>query len=167
MGLKTIISAAIGFAFAFLITGMGMLEASHSLVFIFGSGMIAICAMILPGISGAFMLLLMGQYEYLISALHSLDITVIAVFLAGGLAGLFSTVRVLGHLLKEHKPVTMAFLLGLMIGALRLPSEKIAVSGYVLHEIMLAGVTGFLIVIILERLAQYEGRGKGDFNIVE
>ena len=155
---RAVISALLGFLFAFLFTGLGTLQASHSLPVIFFSGAISICAMMLPGISGAFILLFLGQYEYMLGALLSLDIPVIAVFALGALAGLVSIVRVLGYLLKRHKSVTMAFLIGLMLGALRLPYQNIADSTFSLPLVVITGAAGFFIVIGMEKAAESLGR---------
>lgn len=148
----TVISAICGGLFAFLFIGLETLQASHSLPVIFFSGMIAICAMILPGISGAFILLFLGQYEYMLAALHNMDSTLVAVFMAGALVGLLSMVRVMGYLLRKHKSVTMAFLVGLMLGALRLPYQNVVASAFSLPLVLVSGIIGFFLVVILEKL---------------
>jgi putative membrane protein len=149
---RTGASALVGFLFAFVFIGLKTLQASHSFPVIFFSGVIAICAMILPGISGAFILFFLGQYEYMLTALHSLDMPVIAVFITGALVGLFGIVRVMGYLLRRHKSVTMAFLVGLMLGALRLPYQNIAASPHSLPLVLVSGAAGFFLVLILERV---------------
>jgi len=128
-------------------------QPSHDLPVIFFSGMVAICAMLLPGISGAFILFFLGQYEYMLAALHSADIAVLAVFMAGALMGLFGMARVLGYLLKKHKPVTMSFLVGLMLGALRLPFNNVIANQFEPMMVVLSGAAGLLSVVILEKLA--------------
>lgn len=85
---------------------------------VFVSGMIAICAMILPGISGSFILLMMGMYGVVISAVKDLNIVVIAVFALGALLGLLSFSKLLNWLLQHAKSITLAFLTGIMMGAL-------------------------------------------------
>ena len=149
---KTVVSAICGATFAFLFIGLETLQASHSLPVIFFSGMIAICAMILPGISGAFILLFLGQYEFMLAALHTMDSTLIAVFMAGALAGLIIMVRVMGYLLRKHKSVTMAFLVGLMLGALRLPYQNVVSSAFSLPFVLVSAIVGFFLVVILEKL---------------
>jgi len=86
--------------------------------FIFISGMIAICAMILPGISGAFILLIFGKYKYITGALHDFDYQVILIFALGCIAGLMSFVRVVSWVLSKYYQVTIAVLSGFMIGSL-------------------------------------------------
>jgi putative membrane protein len=81
--------------------------------------MIAICAMILPGISGSFILVVLGQYLFVLEAVHNRDIPVIIVFSAGCAIGLLAFTKLLRYLLKNHKTITMASLCGLMIGSLR------------------------------------------------
>ncbi len=89
-----------------------------SLVMVFFSGMIAICAMILPGISGSFLLLIMGMYGFILSAIKSFDITIILIFSAGALIGLLSFSKVLHYLLGHARSMTLSFLTGTMLGAL-------------------------------------------------
>lgn len=111
-----IASAAI--TFAVLGLGSGAVE-DASLTTVFGSGAIAICAMILPGISGSFILLMLGMYDFMISALNDRDLAVIVVFIAGAALGLGLFSKVLDWLLRTHHDVMMAALIGLMVGSLR------------------------------------------------
>jgi putative membrane protein len=75
--------------------------------------------MILPGISGSFILVLMGKYEYVLGAVNHRDFLTLALVALGAVAGLITFVRVLSWLLKNHRDVTIAALTGLMLGALR------------------------------------------------
>ena len=86
--------------------------------FIMLSGAIAICAMILPGISGAFILLLLGKYQFILQAVGELNIPVLALFLAGAVAGIVSFSHLLSWLLRHWHDVTVATLMGFMIGSL-------------------------------------------------
>jgi len=86
---------------------------------VFGSAAIAICAMILPGVSGAFLLLVLGIYEATLRALSGLDLAYIGVFVAGAVLGLGIFSRLLAWLLEHHHRTTMAALVGLMAGSLR------------------------------------------------
>lgn len=116
--------AATGFA-AWLVLG-GHLKTPDSLPALFLSGAIAICAMILPGISGAYILVLLGKYEYVTGILHHLkagevsagELGALAVFAAGCLVGLLSFSKVLKLLLARYYSPTMAVLGGFMIGSL-------------------------------------------------
>lgn len=89
---------------------------SYGMVFI--SGVIAICAMILPGISGSFLLLMMGMYGFILGAVKSFDFAVIGVFASGALIGLLSFSKVLQYLLEHAKSLTLSALTGIMLGAL-------------------------------------------------
>lgn len=151
LNIKNLAFLAIGFVFAIIFVGLNPIQANHSLPIIFLSGSVAICAMILPGISGAFVLLLLNQYEYMINALNNLQLVEIITFIAGALVGILSFSRILDYLLIHHKSVTMAFLVGLMIGTLRLPYEKIVVSMESPIPIVIAAIIGFAIVFILEK----------------
>lgn len=89
-----------------------------SLQMVFLSGMVAICAMILPGISGSFLLLMMGMYGFILSAVKSADIPIIAVFAMGALIGLLSFSKLLNYLLHHARSMTLSLLTGVMLGAL-------------------------------------------------
>ncbi len=86
--------------------------------FVFLSGALAICAMILPGISGAFILLLLGKYQFIMNALHSRDMGTIFVFMLGIAVGILSFVRILEWLFKKYHDMTIAVLAGFVIGSL-------------------------------------------------
>ena len=86
--------------------------------FIFICGAIAICAMILPGISGSFILLLLGKYEYMLKALTDFNIILILVFVAGAAIGIVSFSHFLSWLLKKYHVTTISALAGIMIGSL-------------------------------------------------
>lgn len=156
LNVKNIAFLIIGFIFAIIFVGLNPIQANHSLPIIFISGAIAICAMILPGISGAFMLLLLNQYEYMINVLNHLQFVEIITFCMGALIGILSFSRFLNYLLTNHKSVTMAFLVGLMIGTLRLPYEKIAFSVESPVVIVVTAVIGFILVFLLERQFEHK-----------
>ncbi len=104
---------------AWIIVGMVPAEMPHSTPVIFLSGMIAIMAMILPGISGSFILLILGQYAFVIEALKDLNIKVFLIFGAGAAIGLLGFARVLSWLLNRYHAITLAVLIGFMTGSLR------------------------------------------------
>jgi putative membrane protein len=108
----------LGTAAAYLITALAPASTPEAYWFIFICGAISICAMILPGISGSFILLMLGKYEYILSALTSLKLDVIAVFGAGAAVGLLSFSNVLSWLLHRFRNATTAVLAGFMIGSL-------------------------------------------------
>ncbi len=118
---KTLRSAVFflsGALFAFVIVQLSPAEGSGSAISLFASGAIAINAMILPGISGSFMLLLLGEYENVISGLSDLNFAVILPFALGAGLGLFSFVRLLRRVLAQWHNATMATLAGFLIGSL-------------------------------------------------
>ncbi len=110
------LTAAVG---AFVLVGLTPAETPNELWFVFLSGAIAICAMILPGISGAFILLLLGKYQFMLAALRTLDLPVIVVFMAGAAVGIISFSSILRWLLDHYHDLTVAILLGFMLGSLR------------------------------------------------
>jgi putative membrane protein len=116
--LGTVLSGVVGIAIAYSITILSPTETPTNLLFIFFCGALAICAMILPGISGAFILLLIGKYEYMIKALIGFDIPVIIVFAAGCFLGLLGFSRFLSWILSHYRFPTLALLAGFMIGSL-------------------------------------------------
>lgn len=152
LNLKNILFLLIGILFAIAFIGLNPIATNHSLLVTFISGMVAICAMILPGISGAFILLLLNQYEYMLAALNNLDFAVIITFILGAIIGILSFSRLLDYLLEHHKSITMAFLVGLMIGTLRLPYTKIMTTmGDNIIAVIISGIIGFFLVIFLEK----------------
>ncbi len=100
------------------------------LIGLFVSGAIAISAMILPGVSGSFMLMIMGEYKTVLDSINNMDLTKLVVFAAGCLVGLLAFVRLLNYLLKRFHSTTMAFLLGLILGSLWVlwPFKELAVG---------------------------------------
>ena len=105
---------------AFVLVGLPDREiADPALPLVFAAAAVAICAMVLPGISGAYLLLLIGVYKATLDAVHDRDVVYVAVFAAGAATGLALFSRVLTRLLERHHATTMAVLLGLMVGSLR------------------------------------------------
>lgn len=144
----------IGFLFAFVFVGLENVAMAHGLPIIFAAGFLAVCAMLLPGVSGSFMVLFLGQYEYMLNALQSIRTcwVEIGVFLAGGLISLFSFSRVISHFLEKYRARTLFFLSGLMIGALRLPFEKVvSIPGLSQNPLTLLGaiLSGLVGVFLL------------------
>lgn len=105
--------------FAYVFVGMVPREAPASLLMSFISGAIAISVMVLPGISGSFMLLIMGQYHNIISAVHDRNFVILIPFLIGIVVGISLFVKVVTYLFNKFEHRTILFLLGLMIGSLR------------------------------------------------
>jgi putative membrane protein len=107
-----------GVAVALLIALSPSVTVDVGLLSVFGAGFLAICAMILPGISGAFILVLLGMYAPVLAALRSFDLLFIAVFAAGAASGLLCFSRLLSWLLGRFHCATMALLTGFLLGSL-------------------------------------------------
>lgn len=116
--LGTIVSLILGTLAAYYITTLSSMANNDSTLFLFFAGAIAICAMILPGISGSFILVILGAYKTLSDALHDFDFKRIAIFAVGALIGLLSFSRVLKWLFKHYKNTTLAVLTGFIFGSL-------------------------------------------------
>jgi putative membrane protein len=117
-----LIALVVGAVIGFLITGLEALDpsrVSHDYLLLFVSGAIAICAMILPGISGSFILLVLGQYQHVLAAVRNRDIVTIFVVALGCLVGIMTFARILSFLLSRFRAPTLALLIGFMIGSLR------------------------------------------------
>jgi putative membrane protein len=169
------------------LTGQVPVVASPSVLYIFFSGMIAICAMILPGISGSFILLILGMYYHVTGVLKGLGggeltgegITTLLAFGAGALVGILAFSKVLKVLLEKAQSLTMAVLCGFMFGSLRkIWPFKVEDSVTVMKEFkekiffnvlpweaagpvwvpVLFAILGFALVMLLDRFAA--GRGK-------
>ncbi|MFR9496810.1 MAG: DUF368 domain-containing protein [Rikenellaceae bacterium] len=112
------LSIVVGATLAYFITVLSPAQTPTDWWFIFLCGAVAICAMILPGISGSFILLLMGKYLYILGALSSVDIVTILLFGSGALVGIVSFSHLLSWLLNNFHTATVSLLTGFMIGSL-------------------------------------------------
>ena len=161
-----VIAGLLGIIIAFSITILTPAATPEALWFVFLSGSIAICAMILPGISGGFILVLLGKYQFVLDAVTTLRIDVILVLMAGAVCGLLSFSRLLSLLLERYRETTIALLAGFMVGSLNkvwpwkaggeniLPPNLFEFS----HDAMLTGlalaVAGFVVTWALEKKAE-------------
>jgi putative membrane protein len=107
-----------GLLIAVFISQLPISSATPSLPYLFFAGAIAICAMILPGISGSFILLLMGAYDAVLEAVDTFNLTVIFTLMAGMLTGLLLFTRLLKWLLSKYYQATLALLTGFIAGSL-------------------------------------------------
>ncbi len=108
----------IGALLAYVITTMAPAMLEPTPLSLFLSGMIAICAMILPGISGSFILLLLGMYAPVIGAIQALNIPALSLFAAGCVLGLLTFSHLLSWLLHHYRVPTLALLSGFLLGSL-------------------------------------------------
>jgi len=108
-----------GFILAYIVAGLIPARTPATPIFFFFAGAVAISAMILPGISGSFLLVVLGKYEQILNAVKNLDWFVLGVFILGIIFGLVVFIRVLAWLLKNYYEITFVFLIGLMAGSLR------------------------------------------------
>lgn len=156
---KHVILVVVGIILAYIFVNLNPIATNHSLPVLFISGAIAICAMILPGISGSFLLLLLGQYEYMLDSLFSVNVSEIVVFILGAVIGILSFSKLLNYLLSKYEEYTMAFLIGVMLGTLDIPITNIqadlSMGMFTLLPCVIAAVVGFVIVIILETKFDY------------
>jgi len=178
-----ILIAIIAAFLAYYITTLPSLANNDNPFFLFIAAAIAICAMILPGISGAFILVLLGAYKTLSTAFHDFDIKNILIFVAGAVTGLLSFSKLLKWLFNNHKNTTLAILTGFIIGSLNkiwpwketlstridskgietpvlqqsiLPSKFTTLyqlDAHVSTALMLMGI-GFFSIIILEKIGR-------------
>lgn len=116
--LGTITSLILGTLAAYYITTLPSMASNDSTIFLFIAGAIAICAMILPGISGSFILVILGAYKTLSDAFYDFDFKRIIIFAVGALIGLLSFSHVLKWLFKHYKNITLAVLTGFIFGSL-------------------------------------------------
>ncbi|MDG5775372.1 DUF368 domain-containing protein [Haloarculaceae archaeon H-GB2-1] len=172
--LGQVLAGVVGFAFAFYISNPAFTSAlPHSPLVILVAGAISITAMILPGVSGAFVLILLGQYEFLTGTLKSfvdqvfglatggsvsalLDAaTFVASYAVGALVGLLTVSRLIRWALDHYRTATLTFLVSLMVGALRTPAEEVlantaAWTPNTVGVTALAVLAGALAVVLLE-----------------
>ena len=176
-----ILAAIIGTGIAYYVTVATPSQTPENYGFIFITGAIAICAMILPGISGSFILLLMGKYEFILNSLNNMKFDIILTFIAGCFLGLIGFSHVLSFMLKKYHNATVALLTGFMFGSLNkvwpwkevletqiidgeekilreanvLPSTYTQITGepnQALWCILLA-VVGFVLIYLIEKMA--------------
>ncbi len=171
---RRVLVALSGFALAFLVTDPSLVGTrTTTLPVLFLAGSIAISAMVLPGVSGAFLLLIMGQYEYVSGiprsvaegALAALGgrpdplleaLVPFAVFIAGALVGVFSVAYAVRAALDRYRQGTLVFLVSLMVGALRLPINEVAentptVSPATTGAAVVPALVGAGAVLVLDR----------------
>lgn len=168
--LPSLIAFIIGAVFAFVIVSLPQTgDGDHSTIVLFLSGSIAICAMILPGISGSFILLILGQYKYILEAVKGFEFGVIIPVALGCVVGIIVFSRVLSWLLKNYVDVTVATLTGFMLGSLKLiwdnatNAESVAKmntsgvldSGQIIFALVLV-VIGFIVVSLIDHLQSGE-----------
>ena len=175
----SVIVLILGAFLAYYITTLNPLVSENSSpIFIFLAGAIAICAMILPGISGSFILVLLGAYKPVLDALNNKDIKTILVFMAGAVVGLLTFSRILKWLFKHYKNITLAALTGFIIGSLNkiwpwketltwrtnshgieVPFNQQSVSPFTfdgdpkLVMAIILAIIGFIIILGMEKLA--------------
>ncbi len=114
-----IIAGVLGAAVAFWLVGLIPAKTPNAPWYLFLSGAVAICAMILPGISGAFILVLLGKYQYVLQALNNRDLFVLATVAGGACVGIVLFSRLLGWLFARHHDLIVSILTGFMLGSLR------------------------------------------------
>lgn len=103
----------------FILLGIAPRQTPDAIWFLMFSGAIVICAMILPGLSGAFLLLLLGKYQHMLEAVARLDVLTLLIFAAGAAGGLIVFARAIRWLFLYRRDKTIAVLVGLMMGSLR------------------------------------------------
>lgn len=104
---------------AFALTGLSLAETSHHPLVVLAAGSVAICALVLPGVSGSFLLLALGMYESTIDAVNERDLGYLGAFALGCAVGLALFVKLLRWLLQHHHHRTLVVMTGLMAGSLR------------------------------------------------
>jgi len=165
-GLRDYLLALIAALAAFFLTGLPQGEVSNpGPILIFFSAAIAICALVLPGISGSFLLLTIGMYSATISAVNDRDLQYLLIFALGALLGLASFVSLLKYLLNQRARPTLVLLAGLMVGSLRAlwpwqGEDRELLSPYSSELIaLLLFLAGALIVAFLVKVEQRVGEG--------
>lgn len=113
------ISFLVAMVFAYFLVGAVPTETPNSLPYIFGSGVLAISAMLLPGISGSFILLIIGKYQQILAAAAERDFFTLAVFAAGAVVGIALFARLFSWLFSKYHDMAVAVLAGFMLGSVR------------------------------------------------
>ncbi len=159
---RGLVLAAAGVLISYAVASLEYFQFGHTSPIIFATGFLAICAMMLPGISGSLVVLMLGQYEYMLGSLKNLVVEDIGLFVLGGVFSLLGFSRVINYFLKNHKEDTLSFMIGLMLGALAVPVERIVPGPAPLSnlKIVLSGFLGLFIVLYM-----YVNLGEGIVSV--
>ncbi len=124
---KNILFGILGLLIGILLSVLIPLQVTPTLAYIFLAGFLAISAMFLPGISGAFILLIMGVYEFMLKVIHNISqkLDFFIVFIIGAMIGAFVISRIISFLFKKDRCKTLYVLLGLVIGSLSIPIKRV------------------------------------------
>ena len=164
-GFHAVIAGAVAVAiFVVLGAGEGRVASEPALLVFFGAGALAICAMILPGISGSLILLMIGMYAPVLSAVTDRSFVTLAVFAVGAVIGLALFSQILNWALERHHDVVLAGLVGLMAGSTRVlwpwpdgvESPTLAAPGTDWPAAVIASLTGAVVVYLITRLSPEE-----------
>lgn len=179
---RVVLAGIAGILLAIIVTSLTPAQTSDSYPMVILSGVLGISAMILPGISGAFILLILGKYELILTALSELNLVIIGLFLLGCVIGLVTFVRLISWLLSKYHNVAVALLAGFMMGSLNklwpwkqtleyqvdsegnqmpfidvnvMPNKFYEVTGEdpVIIQALLFMALGFFIVVVIEKVA--------------
>lgn len=115
---RDVVFALLGLGLGLLVCTLSPTQTPDSWWFIFICGAVAVCTMILPGISGSFVLVLFSKYDYIMNAIAQLDVPVLLIFLAGCVVGILAFSKFLHWLLGRYERQTMLVLLGFVLGSL-------------------------------------------------
>jgi len=169
----------IGAVIAYFITTLPPSASTDSLPFLFLSGAVAVCAMVLPGISGSFILVLLGSYKTVLDAVSEKDLKIIITVALGAIFGILSFARLLKWMFAKHKSITLALLTGFILGSLNkiwpwkniLETKTIGKKVITIDEnispfsfegdnqliyAVIAALIGFSLIFILEKVASKE-----------
>ena len=175
--LAVVLMFVIGAGLAYYITSLPPSENTGTLPYLFFSGALAVCAMILPGISGAFILVLLGSYKTVLDAVHERDLIIITTVGIGAIFGLLSFAKLLKWMFGHYKNMTLALLTGFILGSLNKIwpwKEVLSTRSYgdkvipvleknvwpwafegnsQLEWAIFLGILGFCLIFVLEKLA--------------
>lgn len=150
----SIIFLAVGILIGLGIVMINPTALGHSYPVLFLTGFIALCAMILPGISGAYITLLMNQYEYMLIAIKSASLPDIAVYMAGGVVGILTFTRLLRYLMKYYHDAIVAVLTGLMLGSAKLLFDRATETVPPGAELIGSALAGIVLVLLLQLVSE-------------
>ncbi|HCD4228515.1 TPA: DUF368 domain-containing protein [Corynebacterium striatum] len=156
---SSIVAFIVSAAAVFFVTGFTSDPVENpSLIVVFFAAMVAVCALVLPGVSGSLILLTMGLYQPIIGAVSDREMSTIAVFALGALCGLAAFVKVLNYLLDNHRGPTLAAMAGFMLGSLRAlwpwGADQDASSGLIVVMLILGAIIVSIFIFIDARKAK-------------
>lgn len=159
VSVRTVSGLIAGIIIGLIVSGLSAVDPGHSLPVLFITGAFAICAMVLPGISGAYITMIMNQYEYMLHAIKTLSVIDIAAYMGGAVIGILLFTKALKYLISHYHALMLAVLTGFMLGSSRMLYGRIVEDGGFDGGIYLFLILGIFVIALIEFIRRRCGSG--------